>query len=267
MKDGGNIRQIASRDNPDYKAWLRLAQGRPARGESRVLLEGEHLCRAWLDHSGPPEVLIVDEATLAAGGRIGALWQACAATRRVVLQGRLAAPLRQVVQGPGVFFLVTPPAPALPARITRGCLCLDRVQDPGNLGTLLRTAAAAGLEQAFLSHGCAAAWSPKVLRSGQGAHFALQIHERVDLLALGPRLAVPLAATALEAAVSLYDWDLRAPCAWVFGNEGQGVAAELLQAAAWRVRIPHSAAVESLNVAAAAAICLFEQRRQQAIRS
>ncbi|CAM5791291.1 TrmH family RNA methyltransferase [Castellaniella caeni] len=259
-----SVRHIASRDNPDYRLWLRLAQGRPGNRETRVLLEGEHLCRAWFERYGVPLALIVSEGFQAQSpGWIKPLWSACETVRRVVVEDHLARVLSQVEHGPAVFFLVDVPVPAMPARVTEGCLWLDRVQDPGNLGTLLRTAAAAGLTAAFLSEGCAAAWSPKVLRSGQGAHFALQVHERVDLSALRARLDIPLAATTLEQARSLYRLDLRAPCAWLFGNEGRGVAPALLQGADWRVHIPQSAGVESLNVAAAAAICLFEQRRQQ----
>ena len=258
------VRHIASRDNPDYRAWLRLAQGRPGRRDTRIILEGEHLCRAWLEYKGPPLVLVVGESALSLDW-IGPLWQACAQGRRIVLQNNLASVLSQVEHGPAVFFIVEPPVPAVPSRITGGSLWLDRVQDPGNLGTLLRTAAAAGLRQAYLSDGCASAWSPKVLRSGQGAHFALDIHEHADLAALAHRLDVPLAATTLEKAELLYLKDLRQPCVWLFGNEGQGVSDELLARADWRVHIPQSAAVESLNVAAAAAICLFEQRRQQLV--
>jgi len=259
------VRHIASRDNPDYRIWLRLAQGRPGHRESRVILEGEHLCRAWLEHHGLPQALIVGEAIQAQSpGWIKPLWRQCESTRRIVLEDHLARVLSQVEHGPAVFFLVEPPDTVLPAQLTKSCLWLDRVQDPGNLGTLLRTAAAAGLDAAFLSSGCAAAWSPKVLRSGQGAHFALRVHEHVDLQGLRARLRIPLAATTLEQAQSVYAQDLRQPCAWLFGNEGRGVAADLLKAADWRVHIPQSAGVESLNVAAAAAICLFEQRRQQA---
>jgi TrmH family RNA methyltransferase len=118
----------------------------------------------------------------------------------------------------------------------------------------------------MLSQGCAQAWSPKVLRSGQGAHFALRVHEHADLASLVQRLDVPLAVTTLERGRSLYDVDLRRPCVWLFGNEGQGVAADLLACATTRIRIPQDRAVESLNVAAAAAICLFEQRRQQRVQ-
>lgn len=255
-------RHIASRDNPDYRLWLRLAQGRAPRNESRILLEGEHLCRAWVDRYGRAPLAILDERAIQTGAGQWLLDRA--GTRCVTLQPALAQGLSQVAHGPpGLFLLVRPPQPALPERIAGSSIWLDRVQDPGNLGALLRTAAAAGLTQAYLSPGCAAAWSPKVLRGGQGAHFALHIHEGVQLQAAVDRLDVPLAVTALDAAQDLYALDLRRPCAWVFGNEGAGVDPALSAAAALRVRIGHSDAVESLNVAAAAAVCLFEQRRQQ----
>lgn len=130
------------------------------------------------------------------------------------------------------------------------------------MGTLLRTAAAAGLREVYVSSGCVAAWSPKVLRSAQGAHFSLDIHENVDLLALRKRLNIPLLVTALDDAQPLYEADLPRHAAWVFGNEGRGVAPELIAAADLRISIPQSPAVESLNVAVAAGICLFEHRRR-----
>lgn len=258
------VRHISSRDNPDYSLWLRLVQGRSNHRETHILLEGEHLCQAWLEHHGLPVALIVSEAIQAQSpGWIKPLWRDCEYTRRIVLEDHLARVLSQVEHGPAVFFLVEPPIEPLPEQVTESCLWLDRVQDPGNLGTLLRTAAAAGLKSVYLSSGCANPWSPKVLRSGQGAHFVLAIHAQVDLQALHHRLRIPLAATTLRQAQSLYQQDLQQPCAWLFGNEGRGVSADLLALADWRVHIPQSTEVESLNVAAAAAICLFEQRRQQ----
>ncbi|CAM5180447.1 TrmH family RNA methyltransferase OS=Castellaniella defragrans OX=75697 GN=HNR28_002400 PE=4 SV=1 [Castellaniella defragrans] len=262
-----SVRVIASRENPDFRFWLRLSQSRVGRTEvPRVLLEGQHLCEAWCQHQGDPCTLIVGESMRALPW-VAALWDRCAASRRVVLRDSLAGVLSQVEHGPAVFCVVQPPQPSLPQRVESACLCLDRVQDPGNLGTLLRTAAAAGFRHAFLSAGCAQAWTPKVLRSGQGAHFALRIHEQVDLGQLIDRLAIPLAVTTLERGRSLYEVDLRRPCAWLFGNEGRGVAEQWLAQATVRVRIPQEPLVESLNVAAAAAICLFEQRRQQLVRA
>ncbi|MER1967198.1 RNA methyltransferase [Castellaniella sp. GW247-6E4] len=254
-------RHIASRDNPDYRLWLRLAQGRAARAESRVLLEGEHLCRAWVERYGAAPLAILDER---AAGTADGRWLMGVAERHVTLEAALAQALSPLAHGPpGLFLLVEPPRPQPPARMAESCLWLDRVQDPGNLGALLRTAAAAGLRVAHLSPGCAAAWSAKALRGGQGAHFSLQIHEGVDLHAALDRLDIPLAVATLDSARDLYALDLRAPCAWVFGNEGAGVDPALAGAATLRVRIPQADAVESLNVAAAAAVCLFEQRRQR----
>jgi len=258
-------RVIESRENPDFRFWLRLSQGRGGRSDTPLaLLEGQHLCEAWCQLQGAPRILIVGES-LQAVPWVRSLWERCGASQRVVLRDSLAGSLSQVEHGPAVFCVVQPPRPTLPHQIDHACLCLDRVQDPGNLGTLLRTAAAAGLRDAFLSAGCAQAWSAKVLRSGQGAHFALHIHEQVDLAQWIDRLAIPLAVTTLERACPLYEADLRSPCAWLFGNEGRGVDAQWLARATVRIRIPQEPLVESLNVAAAAAICLFEQRRQQSV--
>jgi TrmH family RNA methyltransferase len=262
------MKHISSRDNPVYKRVLRLASGKreigeqSAHGEHHVVLEGIHLCQAWLEHVGPPEQALFDAGRLEDNVELKALAQSIDASLCLACEPRLIKALSQVEHGQGVCFVVAAPIPALPARIDRSCLWLDRIQDPGNVGTLLRTAAAAGIDRAYLSAGCASAWSAKVLRSAQGAHFVMTIHEHADLLALHKRLAIPLIATALEHAQSLYKTDLPGACAWLLGNEGQGVDPGLLAAADHRVFIPQAAGVESLNVAVAAGICLFEQRRQ-----
>ncbi|SAI71151.1 RNA methyltransferase [Bordetella ansorpii] len=255
------MRHLTSRDNPVVKTLRKLAAGTGRRGEW-VLLDGVHLCQAWLDHHGEPEQAVFDAERLDRP-ELRALAARVSESRCHGLDSRVLRDIASVESGQGVVFAVRPPEPQLPARIDESCVLFDRIQDPGNVGTLLRTCAAAGVTRVLLATGTAAAWSSKVLRSGQGAHFAMQIHEHVDLAALLPRLSVPLIATALDGSQDLYDADLPERCAWVFGHEGQGVAGELLEAAALRVRIAHEAgAVESLNVGAAAAICLFEQRRR-----
>ncbi|VFR48718.1 23S rRNA (guanosine-2'-O-) -methyltransferase rlmB [plant metagenome] len=255
------MKALSSRENPRYKALRALAGNAGRRGEA-TLLEGVHLCQAWLDR-GLPVVQAIFDADRLAQPALAALAARVPEAQAVALAPRLLAGLESVETGQGVLFVVQPPAPALPARLADASLWLDRVQDPGNVGTLLRTAAAAGIRRVLLSAGCAAAWSPKVLRSAQGAHVALAIHEQVDLLAARTQLDVPLVVSTLEAAEDLYDAELPAACAWVFGHEGQGVAPALQAVADRRIRIAHDAqAVESLNVAAAAAICLFEQRRR-----
>ncbi|ARP94261.1 TrmH family RNA methyltransferase [Bordetella genomosp. 13] len=255
------MRHLTSRDNPVVKALRKVATGHGRRGEP-VLLDGVHLCQAWLDHYGAPQQAVFDAERLerpelrTLAGRLPE--SVC-----IALDTRAMRDIANVESGQGVVFAVRPPEPTLPDRLDETCVLLDRIQDPGNVGTLLRTCAAAGVRRVLMATGTAAAWSPKVLRSGQGAHFALQIHEHVDLAGLLARLDVPLVATALDGSQDLYDAELPPRCAWVFGHEGQGVAGELLDAAALRVRIDHDArAVESLNVGVAAAICLFEQRRR-----
>jgi TrmH family RNA methyltransferase len=130
------------------------------------------------------------------------------------------------------------------------------------VGSILRSAAAAGVRQVFCAPGTAFCWSPKVLRAAMGAHFVLDIFENVDLPALVDGAAIPVLATSGYAKDRIYDVDLRGPVAWVFGHEGQGVSDQLLGLASRTVVIPHLGKVESLNVAACAAVCFFEQLRQ-----
>lgn len=253
------MKHISSRDNPLYKRLVRLAAGKD---DEHVLLEGIHLCQDWLGHQGSPLLAIFDRERLTHSEELAALAGRLDAELCISCEPALMRRLSQVEHGQGVFFMAPIPRLAPPSRIAHNCLWLDRVQDPGNVGTLLRTAAAAGITHAYLSAGTAAAWSPKVLRSAQGAHFVMSIYEHLDLLVERKKLAVPLMATALDRAQSLYAVPLPSQCAWLVGNEGRGVAPELLAQADIRVFIPQVREVESLNVAAAAAICLFEQRRQ-----
>lgn len=259
------MKLLTSRDNPLFKRLLRLSQGRPERvGQAhegyRVLLEGEHLCAAWLEHRGAPDLWVLDESRQS-------YWQDrfdhCMDDDRIaVLGSALFKQLSHVESSQGIACLATVVPAVRPVRITQTSLWLDRVQDPGNVGTLLRTAAAAGVQHVYLSTGTAAAWSPKVVRSAQGAHFVVSIYEHVDLLQECERLDVPLLATGLADAVSLYAAALPAQAVWVMGHEGQGVDRQLLAKAHRRIFIPQVPSVESLNVGVAAGIVLFEQRRQ-----
>lgn len=254
------MKHISSRDNPQYKQLVRLIGGKR---DGKVVLEGVHLCQEWLRHKGLPDFALFDAQRLERDAELAALAAMLPSEIAVTCDSLLARRLSQVQESQGVYFTAAVPDEPLPDTIDSDCLWLDRIQDPGNLGTLLRTAAAADIGQVYLSAGCAGAWAPKVLRSAQGAHFAMRVYEQVDLAALHGRLHVPLVATSLLDAASLYDEPLPARCAWLMGNEGQGVAVQLLRLANRRVFIPQAAGVESLNVAVAAAICLFEQRRQQ----
>jgi TrmH family RNA methyltransferase len=151
--------------------------------------------------------------------------------------------------------MIDTPRPRPADRLAGQAVLLDNLQDPGNLGSILRSAAAAGVATVYCSPGTAFAWSPKVLRAGMGAHFSLQLVEGADPAALEV-LAVPVVATSSHTGELLHRARLPWPCAWALGHEGQGLSAELAARATLTVRIVQPGGEESLNVATAAAICL-----------
>ena len=254
------MKTIESRSNPLYKQLFKW-QSSAGRRDEPILLEGVHLCEAFLALGRQPQYALFDQTRITEPP-LARLIEKLSEEVCCLLPAGLLANLSNVDTGQGVLFVVRPVVATLPERLSTNMLWLDRVQDPGNVGTLLRTAAAAGITRVLASTGTASLWSPKVLRSGQGVHFGLHLHEHIDLLAVAHRLTVPLIVTTLSEANDLFEVKLPAQAAWVFGHEGQGVSQSLLDLAALRIRIDHAQAVDSLNVTAAAAICLFEQRRQ-----
>lgn len=258
------MKTITSRDNPFYKELKQLATSSQARRKAgQSLLDGVHLCQAWLDLSGAPLHCVVSEEALA-NPEVRAIVERCEAMRVhvTVFPDALFSAISLVEHGINLGFVVTTPRPAQPAVLAESAVLLDGVQDPGNVGSILRSAGAAGIRQVWCGPGTAFCWSPKVLRAGMGAHFVLEIFENVDLAQLVREAKVPVLATSGYAAERLYDMDLRRSVAWVLGHEGQGVSDELLSLATHRVAVPHAGRVESLNVAACAAVCFFEQLRQ-----
>lgn len=257
------MKQISSRDNAWYKALKQLATSSAVRRKSgRTMLDGSHLCQVYLAQCGQPLHCVVNQ-DCQHHPEIMALMQACA-EHTILLPDALYQAVSPVEHGLGVLFVVETPVQTLPPsfRLTHNAVLLDQVQDPGNFGSILRSASAAGIKHVYCSAGTAAAWSPKVLRAGMGAHFLLHIYETVDLLALLQDSPIPVLATSSYASQTLYDMDLQQQVAWLFGHEGQGVSAELLQQASCQIAIPHATSMESLNVAACAAVCFFEQLRQ-----
>ena len=262
------IKTISSRDNPLYKELKHLAGSSQARRKvGRTLLDGVHLCEAYLEKIGTPPLCIVGETALL-NSEVTVIVQQCndSHTQCVVLPDALFHALSQVEHGVDILFVIDTPEVQQPLRLSESAVLLDKVQDPGNFGSIVRSAAAAGIKQVFCSAGTTFAWSPKVLRAGMGAHFLLEIFEGVDLGDLLGRADIPVIATSSHAEKQLYDLDLTQPVAWLFGHEGRGVADDLLALATHRVSIPHLGAIESLNVAASAAVCFFEQVRQQTSR-
>ena len=259
------MKLISSRDNAQYKELKHLATSAHAlRKAGRTLLDGVHLCQSWLDLRGAPLQCVVSESALA-NPEVAAIVASCDSLQAPVtaLPEALFGAVSQVENGVNVLFVVASPRPVQPAALSESAVLLDGVQDPGNVGSILRSAAASGIRQVYCSPGTAFCWSPKVLRAAMGAHFVLDIFENADLAALVRGAQVPVLATSGYASERLYALDLRRPVAWVLGHEGQGVSQALLDLATHRVAVPHAGKVESLNVAACAAVCFFEGLRQQ----
>lgn len=229
------------------------------------MLEGVHLVDVYLAREGVPETLVVlDDALVRAD--VAALLRRVPEQHVVVVSRKFFDELATLPADVAVLAVVATPTSA-PQRPGDFCLLLDGVQDPGNVGTMIRTAAAAGVDQVLLSTHCAFAWSPKALRAGQGAHFLTTIAEGVDLVAWAKSFREELGrvvATLADAATPLYDADLRGRIALAIGSEGGGLSAPLRDAADVRVAIPMAPGSESLNAAAAAAVVLFEAVRQRA---
>lgn len=255
------VKNISSRDNPLFKQLKKLAESaRERRKAGQALLDGVHLVEAALQAGVLPQMLVVSESG-AAHAEISALRQMLAGVPTVAMADGLFAEVSPVETPAGVLALIDIPQVRVPVK-PEFALLLEDVQDPGNLGALLRSAAAAGVQAAWLSTGCADAWSPRVLRAGMGAHFMLAIEERANLLEKAANFAGLTVATSLAATHSLYALDLTGPVALMAGNEGAGLSAELLAVANTQIRIPMPGNIESLNVAAATSICLFERVRQ-----
>ena len=260
-------KRIASRENALYKTLARLTSSSRARRENRTaILDGPHLVAAFRASGGIAETLVASDSGYQRG-EIRALFDETPARSRALLADRLFDSLAQVATPTGILAVVGVPAPAAGATGPETCLLLEGIQDPGNLGSILRTAVAAGVGQIFLGTGCAFAWAPRVLRAGQGAHFGLSIHEGADLPRLATGFPGAVVATDPRATASVFDLDLTGPVSWVFGSEGGGVSPALAALATARARIPMPGSAESLNVAAAAAVCLFEQVRQRERRA
>lgn len=257
-----DLRYISSRENSVFKTLRALADD--PRRHGRAWLDGIHLVSCCFACGIEVKQLLVSES-----GRqqneIGALLVRAAGVDCVVLRDSLFREISGVSTPTGIAAVIDIP-PVAAGDILGDALLLDAIQDAGNVGAILRTAAAAGVRDVLLGSGCAAAWSPRVLRAGQGAHFSLTIREQVDLVAALAGCPVISVATVAAGGKSLYDLDLTGPRIWLVGNEGVGLSAQLLSAAGMRATIPLADGTESLNVAAATAVCLFEARRQRSPR-
>ena len=257
------MKSIRSRDNAQVKALIRLAaSSRERRRTGSTILEGEHLVRAYQESGGVAETILASETALA-DPEVRRFFENVPARSRLALADGLLDRISQLVSSAGVAAVIRTPRTGPMPQSVSDCLLLENIQDPGNLGSIFRTAVAAGVPQVFLSKTSVFAWSPKVMRAGMGAHFFLSIFEGVDFGEFARSFRGSVVAMEPRAEASLYDLDLKGPVAWLFGNEGAGLSERVGHLATHRARIPMPGHAESLNVAAAVAICLFEQIRQR----
>ncbi|MEP6880074.1 MAG: RNA methyltransferase [Nitrosospira sp.] len=264
------MKVITSRDNPFFKQLVKLGKSaRQRKMAGLTLLDGVHLISAYQLALGAPQSLIVSELGRENEEIKGLLAEhgAGADTDVFVLSDALFREASPVKTPTGIMALVSIPlAATIPKRKSKKgesfCVLLEAIQDPGNLGSILRSAAAAGASDIYLSDGCADAWSPKTLRAAMGAHFLLCIYEQSSLSEVARGFSGKVIATTIQAKMSLYQTRLTGSIALVFGNEGIGLSDEVLQAASEQISIPMSGGTESLNAAAAAAVCFFERVRQ-----
>ena len=278
-------KEIRSRKNPHIKLLKDLVMGgRLRRSHNAAWVEGERLCRSYFDTQTSLPILVASEKLLLADV-VASAPRGIQSFREVwTIPADCFSEITQIESSLGWGLVIEVPIPSgsnddlsnnetqlsagRKALMQSAVVIVDRIQDPGNLGALLRSAAAAGIAQCWCVTGTVDPWSPKVLRAAMGAHFQMTIRQGVNAKQAidACRLrGFHLLSTANQPdAVSLYSAELQLnqPIAWVFGQEGDGVAQEFLSEAQVVV-IPQTAAVESLNVAVAAGICFFEMRRRQ----
>lgn len=258
-----SMKLITSAQNEQLKHLFRLlTQAKTRRESGETVLEGVHLLQTYLQSGGTPKQVYLPEKK-----------QQHPEIQEITAQldeglitwvgNEALSKITSLTDADDVMTWIDIPKQAgLPS--DGDCVVLERVQDPGNAGTILRSAAAAGVKQIVCSNDSVDIWSPKVLRAGMGAHFLLSIFSRVELSAWMETYQHPIWATALGGRnIGLYEMNLSQPCAWVFGNEGSGVSETVKEKADACVKIPMLGQTESLNVAMAATVCLFEQMRQR----
>jgi RNA methyltransferase, TrmH family len=252
---------LRSRDNPRVRRWHALGHDSAARrAERRALLEGAHLLAAYLDAGSRPLAVIVSEAGLR-NPEIAALAQRAGPTP-VTLTDALFRWVADAVAPTGLAaeIAVAPGAPTLEQ--ARHAVFLDGIQDAGNVGAILRSAAAFGADVAVLGRGCADPWAPKVLRAAMGGHFSLQVAEVADLVSALAEFRGRLICAVPAGGESPAALDLTGRLGWILGAEGRGVSQAAAAQAAQRISIPLAPGAESLNVAAAAAVLFYERARQ-----
>ena len=278
------IQPLQSPDNPNVKRWKKIASNpRSVKKLSRTLAEGAHLARAALEalerrtlskteegSAFTPLVTSVilreDSATEEARNLFNLFLEKDTGIRFYTAPGALYEAFSPVENGVGITLEISIPTvskPEMPLNVD--AVYLDGVQDAGNVGTILRTALAAGIRHLAFSPKTALLWSPKVLRAAMGSHFALNLYEDIVPEEIATLFSGEIFAADARGGRNLFtepSWG-KQPTVWMFGAEGPGLSERALSVANARYLIPIESECESLNVAAAAAVILFEQKRRR----
>ena len=252
---------LESKDNPKIKHLRGLIeQSSYRKKQGQTVLEGTHLGLAWVEKKKKLNSIFTTENALEHPDICDILDEYEGAV--FVIAESLYRDLSTLGTTLPFLAVVDLPSSSQSVDFSLDTLILENIQDPGNVGTLLRSAAAAGIKQVICTKGSASLWSPRVLRAGMGAHFSLHTFENIELEDVLAQFQIPVYVTSSHHAESLYSKNLRKACVWILGNEGQGVSDYALQHAE-AVSIPHPGGQESLNVAIAGSICFFEMVRQR----
>lgn len=238
-----------------------LTQARQRKKQAQTVIEGIHLLDAALRSDYPLVQVLVAESAQSHSEVQQILSRLPTYISVMILSDSLYSSIRTLGTGVDIMSIIKIPALDLPV-IESDCLILNDLQDSGNIGTLLRTAAAVGIETVLCTINSAQAWSPKTLRAGMGAQFALTIYENLAIDDILAKVKSPLLATSSHTDTLIYDYDLSKPVAWIMGHEGQGVSDDLMQCAT-PIALPQPNGQESLNVAIAGSLCLYETLRQR----
>lgn len=261
------MKAVTSADNPSYKRWVRLAESaREVRLQRRTLAEGPHLAEAIHAAHHPVEALLLRRDADRPEVRQWADRFIAQDVPAYELAAALFDRLSPVERGSGLLLLIS--VPETPHPDSGDALYLDGIQEPGNAGALLRVAAAAGVRNVLAAPGTASLWSPKVLRGAQGAHFRLRLFEDIAANAVRATHPMPWIGATAHAGTPLWAAQLTSKAiGFMVGAEGAGLSDAALAACDHQITIPLASGVESLNVAAAAAVCLFERRRQEVLQA
>lgn len=263
---------ITSREHPLVKQLVRLQKSARFRKQSKLaVLDGTHLIQSCLSTGNFPQMLAVSE-TGQQHVEIAELLENCSAldkTQIIRMADRVFQKISSMQSPSGILACIAIPDTVCPAApfYQNFCVLLESIQDPGNLGAILRSAASAGADHVYLSADCTDAWSPKTLRAAMGAHFFLKIHTDCNLTEIAAQFQGQVIGTSPAATKRLYQFDFTAPTAFVFGNEGAGLSGAMRQTVTDMASIPMPGRIESLNAAIAASICLYEKVRQDYVRA